>query len=66
MEPPPPINLVERGRRYRLHQKIKDRFRYSAPKRTVYVGHGHDLKDESVIELQCRFGYNIQTEIPNT
>lgn len=60
---PPPINISQRKRRYKLHQNIKDRFRYSALKRTVYIHWDDEVTDKSVIELRDVFGYNIQTEI---
>ena len=51
------------NRRYYLHQKIKEQFRYSALKRTVYISCFRDIDNDQVLELRDRFGYSIQTEI---
>lgn len=53
----------ETNRRYRLHQKIKTAFRYSAAKRTVYVPLDMAEMPPSVQELKNRFHYAVQTEI---
>ena len=59
---------TERNRRYVLHQRIKQEFRYSAKGRTVEiesVGKQPSPKVERALkELQTRFGYNLQTTIP--
>ncbi len=57
-------------RRYRLHQRIKGVLKYSSRERTVYISH-LDLEllqpkhKRAIIELSNKFGYNIQTQIPN-
>lgn len=53
----------ERNRRYKLHQKIKGKYRYEAQKKTVYVPHDDDLENKDLNELKTKFHYNIQLEI---
>ncbi|MDN3672645.1 hypothetical protein QWY99_06200 [Flavobacterium branchiarum] len=58
----------EQNRRYKLHQKIKERFEYYAKKRTVIIPHDYNLECEFLKELRDKFRYNIQYSIisPNT
>lgn len=53
----------EQNRRYKLHQKIKQRFEYYAKKKTVIIPFDYDLQDEFIIELRDKFRYNIQYSI---
>ncbi|MBL7868853.1 MAG: hypothetical protein JNM71_12635 [Flavobacterium lindanitolerans] len=53
----------EKNRRYKLHQKIKAKYRYEAQKKTVYVPHDDDLDNKDLKELTTKFNYNIQFEI---
>lgn len=54
----------ENNRRYKLHQRIKGKYRYEPQQKTVYVPFDDEQADKAVNELKNRFNYNIQTEIP--
>jgi len=56
------VNTKNR-RRYYLHQRIKNDFKYSAAKRTVFVKWDYDIRTPHLLELRDKFNYNIQTEI---
>ncbi|WP_164879205.1 hypothetical protein [Flavobacterium cerinum] len=51
------------NRRYKLHQRIKGKYRYESQKKTVYIPHDDDQADKDVNELKVKFHYNIQLEI---
>lgn len=53
----------ETNRRYRLHQRIKDEFRYNAKNRTIFVQFDIDELPPACTELKNRFNYSVQTEI---
>ncbi|SNA83219.1 conserved hypothetical protein [Flavobacterium psychrophilum] len=53
----------ELRRRYKLHQNIKQLFRYSATHKTVYVPHGSHVDNRYIKELQEKFNYQIQFQI---
>jgi hypothetical protein len=54
---------ADQKRRYKLHQKIKNQFRYYAKKRTVVVPYDYNLKNKFIDELRDKFKYNIQYSI---
>lgn len=56
----------EQNRRYKLHQKIKQRFEYYGKKRTVIVPHNYNADCKFLAELRDKFRYNIQYSIITT
>ena len=54
---------AKQNRRYRLHQRVKKLYRYSALEKTIYVPFDQEANEEPVIELKNKFNYSIQTEI---
>ena len=58
--------MKSNNRRYYLHSKIKKKgYRYSSILKTVYIPYDLENIDNNVLELQKKFNYSIQTEIPN-
>jgi hypothetical protein len=51
-------------RKYRLHQKIKKMYRYEYSTKTIFVPYDEDLSNKYIIELQKKYNYQIQLEIP--
>lgn len=52
------------NRRYYLHQIIKNvGYKYSAHKRTVYVGFRYNNSNRYINELRDIYNYNVQLEI---
>ena len=51
-------------RRYRLHQKIKEMYRYQSSTKTVFLSCDEDLQNKYVLALQRDYNYTIQLEIP--
>lgn len=52
--------LKEIKRRYKLHQRIKKRYKYNAFKRTIYVPFNEDYeKDIALMELFNKFKYTL-------
>jgi hypothetical protein len=51
-------------RKYRLHQKIKKLYRYQSSTKTIFVPYNEDLRNKDIIELQTKYNYQIQLEIP--
>ena len=54
---------AKQNRRYRLHQRIKNLYRYSAINKTIYVPFDKEVSEEPVIELKTKFNYSVQVEI---
>ena len=53
----------EHRRRYRLHQKVKNKCLLDSHKRTISVPHGYKVNDKYMRELIDKFPYNSQQEI---
>lgn len=53
-------------RKYRLHQKIKELYRYQSSTKTIFVPYDEDLQNKYILELQKNYNYQIQLEIPKT
>lgn len=60
------LTQKDHWRRYRLHVLVKRIWQMDAKKREIIIPISEmemASKNKSVIELQMRFGYNIQTSI---
>jgi hypothetical protein len=53
-------------RKYRLHQKIKELYRYQSSTKTIFVPYDENLQNKYILELQRNYNYQIQLEIPTT
>jgi hypothetical protein len=54
------------NRRYKLHQKIKEKYTYSAKSKTVFIPFDYSVaNDPFLVELRDHHRYNIQYSIIN-
>jgi hypothetical protein len=52
------------NRRYKLHQKIKHDFKYSANTKTVFIPYDYQMDiDPFLLELRDKYKYNLQYTI---
>jgi hypothetical protein len=58
-------NKQKSNRKYKLHQRIKELYRFEPNCKTIFVPFDDDLKNKYVLELQNNYNYQIQLEIPN-
>lgn len=56
--------MDNKNKRYRLHQKIKNLYRYCPYKRTIYVSYNEAAISKYALELKENYNYSIQYEIP--
>lgn len=53
------------NRRFHLHRKLKKKnIRFNPGKKTVFVAPGIEIENNDILELQNKYNYQIQTEIP--
>ncbi|SHM72340.1 hypothetical protein SAMN05444484_108243 [Flavobacterium chilense] len=55
----------KQNRRYRLHRKIKELYRYQSSSKIIYVPSTDDLTNKDLRELYENHNYSIQFEIPS-
>lgn len=54
-----------RNRKYRLHVKLrKKNIRFNSHEKTVFFSINNILENKDILELQQKFKYQIQFEIP--